>query len=261
MTYPPPHEPGPYEPPHNGPYPPRPGQWPPAPGGYQQPVPGGYQQPLPGGYQQPTPGGYQEPAAPMWSPQSAPPPPRSGWSTRQSLIVLAATFIGLCCLGAAVLAAIGFHTPEYKRDHAVPSTPPPAATTPAAPRTTAAQPATTVVAWYNGGGRDLMHAMSGDADDLVTATGKTDVDGVRAACESLQKHVEAAQAYDQFPDPEGQKSWAAMLASYARSATDCVGGVDTTSADLLTKAGREMADGNTAAEKLLARIRALGGGA
>lgn len=269
MTYPGPDQP---DPRNLGPEPPVPPQQPPCPGQPRhpgQPYPTQpFQVPPPFGQ----PPGYQpygaQPTAAI--PVQAPPKPKR--KIGRTTLIVTGVVIVLCCGGGTLIGALNSH-PKAKDSADVGAAPavkttalavPAKPVQPAAPKTEAApaKPAAPSVAqlvarWWSDGGEAKSDALQADLQHAGTAAGNQDVSALHDACASMQTDVESAQAYASFPDAEGQKLWAAGLAAEARAATDCVGGLDTNSPDLIQRATGEIVDANTNFTKLTARIRAL----
>jgi hypothetical protein len=240
---------------------PSPQGYPPAQQGY--PAPQGYppaQQYPPGGPSQygpayppaappmpAAPPGYP-PAYPSVPGYGAPPPlPVKKRSTAKVVGLVVALIVVLCLFGI-IVAVIATSSPNTT-----------AGATQADTTHPAANPAAAIVAWRDGGGLALMNRLIADFSDAGNAGQNADVAGLNAACKHLQTDVEAAQAYKPIPDPQAQTAWAAALAYFARSATDCVSGTDNLDVGLITKASNEMTQGSTQLRLVTTRIRQLSG--
>jgi hypothetical protein len=201
--------------------------------------------------------------------------------TGKLLVIIGAFLVGLASIGTAIASAVNMSSgtssnrslPDQTRTDNHPSAPPTPSgvvtATPAAPAAPAApavqdtpKPPPTVVAalaWYNGGGNIHLTTLATESIVRELAVRDSKSVGLRWVCTLLQQHVQAAQTYAPYPDSEGQRWWAAALASFARSATDCLAGVDTSNGDLLTRSWTEMADAGHNIEKLSARLKELSG--
>ena len=100
--------------------------------------------------------------------------------------------------------------------------------------------ATTIEAWRDGGGIDLVKALSKDLVAVEDAGRAEDISGVNRACLALQSDTEAAQAYVPIPDAEAQAHWAAALAHMAQASTTCVTAVQNQDGALLAQTSNEM---------------------
>jgi hypothetical protein len=134
----------------------------------------------------------------------------------------------------------------------------------AAPRVAASDPpdpalALAVAQWVTNGGEDDLKALAADFTALEDAANADDMSSISSSCEQLQTDVEAAQSYDPIPDQEAQHEWSTALADYARGATDCVAGAQTTNATLITKASTEITDGSTALSEVTTRLGEIAG--
>jgi hypothetical protein len=92
---------------------------------------------------------------------------------------------------------------------------------------------------------------------VAAAAAAADITGVRAACVSLQAHVEAAQAYADIPDTVAQSHWSAALAQAVRAAADCIAFTRNLDPDLLTRSGHELKAYDAEIEKLSERVDSL----
>lgn len=99
--------------------------------------------------------------------------------------------------------------------------------------------------------------MSRDLARVAATAAAADITGLRAACASLQAHVEAAQAYASIPDTVAQSHWSAALAQAARAAADCIAFTRNLDPDLLTRSGHELKAYDTEIGKLSDRIESL----
>jgi hypothetical protein len=201
-------------------------------------------------------------------------PRKKGMSTGATLLVVFGAMVLLCC-GIGTIGAMvsgGSSDTASSTSDSGPVAADPTTTKPAPPPTTAAAPATTkpapsgkdaaalaVVAWWEGGAKDRMNVLNNDFTAIATASSNNNVLGVGAGCLSMQKHVEAAQAYRSVPDAQGQTYWAAAMASYARAAGDCIAGIESGNQVVMQRGAQEIQDGNLQIEKLTGRIRELGG--
>lgn len=113
--------------------------------------------------------------------------------------------------------------------------------------------------WFNGGGETRITAVSTDASTAATASSNLDTTALRAGCTALQKDVESAQAYAPIPDAQMQSAWSSALAQYARAATDCVAGVDSMDATVISRAASELGAGAKFMDQATARAQQLGG--
>jgi hypothetical protein len=116
-----------------------------------------------------------------------------------------------------------------------------------------------VAQWVTKGGEDNLKTLAGDFKDLEDAANNNDMSAISDSCAQLQTDVEAAQAYDPIPDPQAQHNWSAALADYAKGATDCVAGADSSNADLITKASTEITDGSTELNQVTTRLGEIAG--
>ncbi|HEY3692796.1 MAG TPA: hypothetical protein VGL46_21340 [Pseudonocardiaceae bacterium] len=132
-----------------------------------------------------------------------------------------------------------------------------ATTTQDTPAVSPPDPRVAVSSWWTGGGQDRLSAISTDFARLASTSAAADITGLRAACTSLQTHVESAQAYTIIPDTLAQADWSTALAQGARTATDCIAFTHNLDGDLLAQSGRELSGCDTAILKLTDRITAL----
>jgi hypothetical protein len=119
--------------------------------------------------------------------------------------------------------------------------------------------AAAVATWVTNGGEADLDALGSDFTALEQAANASDLASMSAGCTQLQSDVEAAQQYDPIPDPQAQHDWSAALAEYARGATDCVAGADTSNVDLITKASQEITAGSTDLDRVTARLNVIAG--
>jgi hypothetical protein len=230
--------------------------------------------------------GYPLQQSPQWPPDEPdhdpsdtyPPPPAApaAMGTRKLLVIIGALLVGLASIGGAIASAVNVtsstsssrslsdqtraNNPQY--DPPTPSGIDP--TTPAAPTPTQGTPkpapaVAAALAWYNGGGNNHMTTLATESTVRELAVRDSKSVGLRWVCNLLQQHVQEAQAYAPYPDSEGQRWWAAALALFAQSVTDCLTGVDTNNADLLTRSWTEMTEGVQNIDKLSARLKELSG--
>jgi hypothetical protein len=102
-----------------------------------------------------------------------------------------------------------------------------------------------VAAWRDNGGLELLQNLATDMDQISDAGSRVDSVAMLSACTSLREDVEAAQAYPALPQSVAQTSWAAALAQLARSATDCIAGVESTDPSTLSRAATELRTATT----------------
>src|SRR6266536_550349 len=190
-----------------------------------------------------------EPDQPWHAEPPAPGPPRRRRRTGLVVLLACAAVLLLCCGGAAIAAGL-----SAQKNHE--TTGPATSTTAASPMSTTVQ---AIRAWLAGGGANLVSALGKDFDAFGATRGNPDPAAVRSTCVTLQKDIEAAQAYKPIPDAEAQRDWAAALAAYARAATDCIAGIDATNAAVLNRSATEMGQGTDALSKLNARLDAIKG--
>jgi hypothetical protein len=87
--------------------------------------------------------------------------------------------------------------------------------------TSAGTPADTkaaIHAWSTSGGQDRASAVSKDLASVAATAAVADIAGLRAACASLQTHVEDARAYTGIPDVAAQTHWWTALTHAALAA-------------------------------------------
>jgi len=116
-----------------------------------------------------------------------------------------------------------------------------------------------VAAWVSGGGESGLDALGSDFSTLEAAANASDLARMSAGCDRLRSDVEMAQQYEPIPDSQAQHDWALALASYARGATDCVAGADTSNANLMTRASSEITSGSAQLDKVTARLNEIAG--
>lgn len=114
-----------------------------------------------------------------------------------------------------------------------------------------------IQAWSISGGQDRTSAVSRDLARVAATAAAADITGVRAACVSLQTHVEAAQAYASIPDTITQSHWSAALVQAAWAAADCIDFTRNLDPDLLTRSGHELKAYETEIGKLSERVDSL----
>jgi hypothetical protein len=116
---------------------------------------------------------------------------------------------------------------------------------------------TAIHAWSTSGGQEQTSAVSRDLARIAATAAAADITGLRAACASLQTHVEAAQAYASIPDTVAQSHWSAALAQAALAAADCISFTQNLDPALLTRSGHELQAYDTEIDKLGARMDSL----
>jgi len=121
------------------------------------------------------------------------------------------------------------------------------------------QLALAVAQWVTNGGATDLKSLGADFSALETAANTSDLAAISSSCAQLQSDVESAQSYDPIPDPEAQHNWSAALAEYARGATDCVAGADTSNDDLITRASTEIVTGSKDLDLVTARLEEIAG--
>jgi hypothetical protein len=138
------------------------------------------------------------------------------------------------------------------------TTHPVAASTTATPSTQNVKSA--IANWFNGGGGTRITAIGTDAKSAAGSAEGPDIATLRTACTALQSDVESAQAYAPIPDAQMQSAWSSALAQYARAAGDCIAGVDSMDATVISRASSELGAASGFMDQATARAQALGGG-
>jgi hypothetical protein len=162
---------------------------------------------------------------------------------------------------AAIMLAAGCSSGPGKP---APTSPAPATTSAAAPATSATPSAqnvqAAVAAWYNGGGGTRITAIGADSKSAAGSSNSLDIATLRTACTALQKDVESAQAYAPIPDGRMQSAWSSALAQYARAAGDCIAGIDSMDAAVISRAGSELSAASGFMDQATTRAQELNGG-
>lgn len=177
----------------------------------------------------------------------APAPRRRPWVMRHKAFSILAAFVVLFV--AIAVATSGNNGSNSKSAQPAPGS--------AAPLTAAQLQAAQLSAWWNGGGDARHQAISRALDATVKASSSGQVDALATACGQLQTAIEQAQAYDPVPVPAVQEHWAAALAQYARSATDCLSGATTATPSLLSQSADEMTAATSQLQQATAAINAI----
>jgi hypothetical protein len=133
----------------------------------------------------------------------------------------------------------------------------PAATVHDTSATTSTGTKAAIQAWSISGGQDRTSAVSRDLARVAATAAAADITGVRAACASLQTHVETAQAYASIPDTVAQSHWSAALTQAARAAADCIAFTRNLDPVLLTRSGHELKAYDAEIGKLSERVDSL----
>ena len=147
-----------------------------------------------------------------------------------------------------------------KSSPATPALNKPSATTNslAAPEVTSADNTKAAIyAWWSTGGNDRITALGNDSGAASKAAAAVDFTGLRTACAALQSDTEAAQGGPPIPDQQAQEAWAKGLAQYARAATDCLAGIDTSTPSLISQSADELGAGVDAFNAVTQRVLTL----
>lgn len=165
-------------------------------------------------------------------------------------------------LAVAVLLAVAGCSSSTSKPAAAPQT---SATTsvaaPATPTTPSAQNIKAAIAtWYNSGGGTRITAISADSKSASGSSSGLDIATLRTACTALQHDVESAQAYAPIPDAKMQSAWSSALAQYARAAGDCIAGIDSMDATVVSRAGSELTAASGFMDQATTRAQELNGG-
>jgi hypothetical protein len=187
------------------------------------------------------------PAGPLWTqPPVTPPAPKR--SLPKAAVIVGIVVAVICCGGgAAILGLSGGSSPKPAavttvRPAAV-TTAPVAKATPS-PKATGLTNAEKITGWFNGGGSDLLNALSADLGATGDAASTGDMDGTRAGCVDLRRDVGKAKAYKPIPVAAVQTLWADALAKFTKAATDCINGADSNSSTLMNRSATELEAGN-----------------
>lgn len=173
---------------------------------------------------------------------------RYRWGKAITVLTIGAAGIGVASAGTAVFGAVPSHVATANAAPAVRATDPPD------PKLVAA-----VAKWVTNGGGDDLNALGSDFSALEKAANANDLAQMSLGCQQLQTDVEAAQAHAPIPDKKAEAAWSLALAKYARGATDCAAGADTSNVTLIRKASNEIIDGSNDLDKVTARLNEIAG--
>jgi hypothetical protein len=184
-------------------------------------------------------------------------PPKT--SHRKTIVASIGGFIALLIIGGINSALTSKNGADHHHRAAAPTT---AATRTPSPRQPAAHPAATradklahrITAWNHGPGGKYRAKITSRLGAIVTATKARNLPATQRACSRLAATVTAALAAPQIPDPAAAKYYAAALAQFSTSATDCQNAITTADPALLIAAARHMNTGNTDLSEAVTRI-------
>lgn len=117
-----------------------------------------------------------------------------------------------------------------------------------------------LAAWRSGGGQDILTSITADLGSMQTAGQNVDSSAMNNACVALQQDVETAHAYAPIPIASAQRPYSAALAQFARASDDCIAGVSTQDAALISKATKELSAGSTDIKNAAAALNTVTGG-
>ena len=103
-------------------------------------------------------------------------------------------------------------------------------------------PSPRLVAWFDGGGKRVLTAISSDLGAIRTAAGNVDVTALGSAATRLKVDVGHAKTYAPIPDAASQEEWSEALTECSTGANDEIAGAANADPTSLAAATTELND-------------------
>jgi hypothetical protein len=112
----------------------------------------------------------------------------------------------------------------------------------------------TLSGWLQSGGQERINTLRTSLAAIKKAMAAFDATRARADCVRFESAVEHAMNYVPIPDDEIEHLWAAAMNAFLTGAWDCIEGMDSNNADLVTRSQFEMTEGNDQLSQVAARL-------